>query len=221
MTSHFHSRALLPLACLLAACTNETVSEDREYSYQIEEVKVVERNPLEPDPTQPPELEYQWLQAFDRADIGDEVDLALGEDLLAPSFEARLEDLYVELWHDGAKGARRLLDGLRNCDRDAAIRFGPAVFVQATELVPQSEWPLELRYVEGDPHGRQAAELLRDHLRSTCYGDARERVREIVDRHGLVLRPVPELDHVEDPGGRIPLVLVLSPALALADGSDL
>ena len=216
-------KPLCMAAALLAASCGDSQG-DREYTHILDEVKVVERTPGTPDPEEEAELEYHWLQAFDRSDVGDDVDLDLGDGLFGDDFELRLEDLYVELWHDGAAGAKRLLRGIRDCDTHAAIRFGKPMFVQANELDPPSEWPFEVRYLEGDEMGLQAAELLRDHLRNSCDEDARELVREVIDEYGMVLRAVPALDYADDPGQRIALVLVLAPetgtATADAEGAS-
>lgn len=197
---------------LAAALVGVSCSRSPDYVDQFDEVTVVERRPGSLLPEDSTELDYGWLEAFDRSDIGDEVEL--DEELFEGRLALALEDLYVELWHDGTEGARGLLEGLRRCDRDARVRFGAPLFVEAGEVDPPSEWALEVRYLESDPDARTAAELLRDQLRESCDAEARELVREAVDRYGMVLRPVPSLPYTEDHGNRIPLVVLLAPAVS-------
>ena len=209
-------RLALPLAALIpiASCMDEP-----EFVDQFDEVKVVERRPGSLLPEDEVEIDYGWLEAFDRSDVGDEVDL--GSELLGGRPALALEDLHVELWHDGAPGARGLLEGLRGCDGQARVHFGRPLLVQASEIAPPSEWALEVRYREDDPDGCAAAELLRDQLRESCDPEARELVREVVDRYGMVLRPVEDLPYTEDHGNRIPLVVLLSPGLSSDEVSGL
>jgi hypothetical protein len=111
---------------------------------------------------------------------------------------------------------------VRDCDANAAIRFGRPLLVAGAELEPPSDWPCELRYLESDPRGRAAAELLRDHLRDGCNGPARAAVRSIVEDHGLVLRPVAEFLYAGDPGQQSALALVFTaPRRTLAAGGEL
>jgi hypothetical protein len=202
----------------LGACS-ESIDE-REYTLVLNDPMVVDGNPFEVPPENRVDVQFQWLQALDRSDVGDAVAPGI-EDALFGAGTLALEDLYVELWYDGGSQAQRLLDGVRDCDADAAIRFGRPLLVAASELEPPSDSPCELRYLEADPRGRAAAELLRDHLRDGCTGDARAVVRSIVDEHGLVLRPVAELRYAADPGQQSALALVFTaPRRTLAGGGE-
>jgi hypothetical protein len=200
----------LPPALLFAglcAC-NQAVDPEREYTRMLDQPKVVDGNPNEVPPENRVDVQFTWLQALDRSDVGDAVAPGIESELFGGVQALALEDLYVELWHDGGSHAQRLLDGVRDCDANAVIHFGRPLLVAASELEPPSDWPCELRYLESDPRGRAAAELLRDHLRDGCTGPARAAVRSIVEQHGLVLRPVAELQYAGNPGNLSPLVLL-------------
>ena len=187
----------------------------------LDDPKVVDGDPFEVPPENRVDVQFQWLQALDRSDVGDAVAPGIEDALFGGVGKLALEDLYVELWYDGGSQAQRLLDGVRDCDANAVIRFGRPLLVAASELEPASDWPCELRYLEGDPRGRAAAELLRDHLRDGCTGDARAVVRSIVDEHGLVLRPVAEFRYAADPGHQSALALVFTaPRRTLAGGGE-
>jgi len=217
-------RALPPallLACL-AACENQTVSPDREYTLVLDKPRVVEKNPFAVAPEDAVDREFLWLQALDRSDVGDAVAPDIERALFGEELALSLADLYVELWHDGGPLARALLHALRDCDANAVIRFGAPLVLAAAEIEPLCDWPLELRYLEGDPRGRAAAELLRDHLREACSGAAHDALRAIVAEHGLVLRPVAAFPYSADVGNLSPLMLVVQPGgQALAErGSE-
>lgn len=221
MTSSSRNR-LVPRACALAlpllaaACQQET-----DVTLQMDEVQVVERRPGSREPEDAYELEYHWLQAFDRSEIGDEVDVGRAGDLFDQPLELRLEDVHLEVWHDGNPTAEGLLAGLRDCDTEAQVQFGRTLLMHPSEIDPPSIAPLELRFVESDPDGRAAAELLRDHYAGNCPGEAWERVRGVVEEYGLFLRPVAALEYTEEHGTRTPLVLVLNSRVRVPEVSDL
>lgn len=220
--THSSRRPPLPLACVLALpWLASACQEEAEFALQMDEVQVVERRPGSQDPEEAFQLEYHWLQAFDRSDIGDEVDVALAGDVFEQALELRLEDVHLEIWHDGAATAEGLLAGLRDCDTGAQVQFGRTLLMHPSEIDPPSIAPLELRYLESDPDGLAAAELLRDHYARNCDGEAWERVRGVVEQYGLMLRPVAELAYTEEHGYRTPLVLVLTPRLRIPEVSDL
>jgi hypothetical protein len=155
--------------------------------------------------------EFLWLQALDRSEVGDPVAPDIERAVFGEELALGLEDLYVELWHDGGALAQRLFDLVRDCDADARIRFGAPLVVARSELDPMSEAAIELRYLTIDPRGRAAAELLRDHLRTACSGAAHDALRAVFAEHGLALRAVPAFPYSGDTRNRSHLVLLVQP----------
>jgi hypothetical protein len=199
--------SLALVAALLAAAfvvVQPSESEDR--GDWVRRSSVPHERAFDPDDLSPVnrlDPSFDFEQAFNAVDV----DRATLPAALGETTPVALEDLYLETWHGGKQEAEDLMDAVRDCDGRAAIRFGPVRHVSRRQLDPPAAWPLELRYRADDPRAKEAAELLRDHLRTGCEPRARETVMRLVSRRGLVLRAVPALD-ARDAGHRIPLVLV-------------